>query len=279
LEIFSTRADIQRYLKAVKSTDKSIGFVPTMGALHQGHLSLIDEAKSKTDVVVCSIFVNPTQFNDTNDLENYPRPVEEDIRKLEAARCEVLFMPGVEEIYHADEHWHIDLDNLDNILEGKIRPGHYQGVTQVVKKMFDIVRPDYAFFGQKDYQQFMIISYMIKKLGLPVKPVICPIVREDDGLAMSSRNIFLSGEDRFHALALFKVLMRTKALFNSHTIEELKREADTFLEASEGVEPEYFEIYNALTFEPLTSKHTDHVIALVAARVGKIRIIDNMILK
>src|SRR5690606_24644543 len=187
--------------------------------------------------------------------------------------------PGVEEMYDKDESWHIDLNNLDEVLEGSIRPGHYQGVTQIVKKMFDIIEPDYAFFGQKDYQQFMVISYMVKKLSVPVKLVRCSIIREDDGLAMSSRNVYLSGEDRIHALALYEVLSKTKAQFDTHTIQELKREADAFLEASEGVEPEYFEIYNATTFEPVTSKHADHIIALVAARVGKIRIIDNMILK
>jgi pantoate--beta-alanine ligase len=277
LEIFRTRAEVYSRLKELRSAGKSVGFVPTMGALHLGHLSLIEAARDKTDIVVCSIFVNPTQFNDKKDLENYPRPIEADILKLKNAKCDILFLPEVDEMYSSSDKWHIELNNLDNILEGEIRPGHYQGVTQIVKKLFDIVNPDYAFFGQKDYQQFIVISYMVKKLHLKVKLIRCPIVREPDGLAMSSRNVYLEGADREQALALFKGLNRAKAAFKDKTISEIKSDVLEFLKESPGIQVEYFEIFNANNFEPVSSKRAGSIIALVAARVGKIRIIDNMI--
>jgi len=250
-----------------------------MGALHPGHLSLIKHARQKADVIVCSIFVNPTQFNDKKDLENYPRPVEDDIRKLEEVNCDVLFIPAVNEMYNSADHWNINLGNLDHILEGKIRPGHYQGVTQIVKKLFDTINPHYAFFGQKDYQQFMVISYMVKKLHIKVKLVLCPIIRESDGLAMSSRNIYLSPADRINALALFKALSKAKELYKTKTIPHIKNEVSSYLHSANGIELEYFEIFDANSFKAVSSKRSASLIALVAAKVGQIRIIDNMILK
>ena len=278
MKIFRTRAEVHNYLVELKPEGKSVGFVPTMGALHQGHLSLIAAARDKTDIVVCSIFVNPTQFNDKKDLENYPRPIEDDISKLRQAKCDVLFLPDVDEMYTSDDKWYIELNNLDNILEGEIRPGHYQGVTQIVKKLFDIVTPDYAFFGQKDFQQFVVISYMVKTLGMKVQLIRCPIVREDDGLAMSSRNVYLSAEDRQNALALFRALTNARKDFDTLSIEQVKQNALDYLTTAPGIEYEYFEIYNADTFRPALSTDKNNIIALVAARVGKIRIIDNMIL-
>ena len=278
MKIFTTRAEVHKYLEQFKPQGRTVGFVPTMGALHPGHLSLIDAARGKADVVVCSIFVNPTQFNDKKDLENYPRPIEEDIQRLEEANCDVLFLPEVNEMYSSSDKWHIELNNLDNTLEGEIRPGHYQGVTQIVKKLFDIVKPDYAFFGQKDFQQFVVISYMVKKLDINVQLIRCPIIREKDGLAMSSRNVYLSAEDRQHALALFKSLTKAKADFGNLSIAQLKKNAIDCLLKAPGIEMEYFEVFNADSFEPAVSKQTDTIIALVAARVGKIRIIDNMLL-
>jgi pantoate--beta-alanine ligase len=279
LKIFYSRQAVHNYLSELRASGKSIGFVPTMGALHAGHLSLIKLARQKADVIVCSIFVNPTQFNDKKDLENYPRPVEDDIRKLEDVNCDVLFIPGVNEMYNSSEKWNIELGNLDNILEGKIRPGHYQGVTQIVKKLFDTINPQYAFFGQKDYQQFMVISYMVKKLRVKIKLVLCPIIRESDGLAMSSRNIYLSPADRKNSLALFKALSKVKELYKTKTIPQIKNEASFFLRSAPGIELEYFEIFNANSFNAVTSKRPASLIALVAAKVGSIRIIDNMILK
>jgi len=249
-----------------------------MGALHAGHLSLIEAARRRTDVVVCSIFVNPTQFNDKKDLENYPRPIEEDLRKLKEFKCDVLFLPEVDEMYNSSEFWKIELGNLDKILEGQIRPGHYQGVTQIVKKLFDTVQPDFAFFGQKDYQQIMVIAHMVKKLRIRVKLVICPIIRENDGLAMSSRNVYLLPRERMHALALFRSLTLAQELFKTESLAQIKIKVNAFLESCPGIEVEYFEIFNASTFEPITSKRAVTMIALVAARIGKIRIIDNMYL-
>jgi len=278
LEIFRTRTEVHSYLEKVKIDGNSIGFVPTMGALHEGHLSLIDAARTKADVVVCSIFVNPTQFSDKKDLENYPRPIEDDIKKLEGANCDVLFLPKVDEMYNSNDNWHIKLNDFDTILEGEIRPGHYQGVTQIVKKLFDIVRPDYAFFGQKDFQQFVIISYMVKKLGINIQLIRCPIIRENDGLAMSSRNVYLSKEDRQNALSLFNSLTRAKEEFSHMSIPQVKKNAMDYLSNAVGIKVEYFELYDINTFEPASSKQAENVIALVAARVGNIRIIDNMIL-
>lgn len=279
MEIFTTRKEVHNYLKKVKSVGQTIGLVPTMGALHAGHLSLIEAALKKTDLVVCSIFVNPTQFNDKSDLENYPRPIEADIQMLKEANCSVLFAPQSEEIYHNNEKWSIGLNGLDKILEGAIRPGHYQGVTQVVKKLFDIIRPDYAFFGQKDYQQFMVVAYMIKKLRMKVKLVQCPIIREQGGLAMSSRNVYLNPKEREEALILYQGLRRAKEKFNSVPVNELKKDVGEFLNSCPAVRIEYFEICNARTLEPVTSRRAKNIIALVAAKIGKIRIIDNMMLK
>lgn len=276
MKIFNSKQAVRTYLDELRSKSKSIGFVPTMGALHDGHLSLIEQARKKADIIVCSIFVNPTQFNDKKDLENYPRPVEEDIKKLEQAECDILFLPDVNEMYSSSENWSIELDNLDKILEGKIRPGHYQGVTQIVNKLFNIIKPDFAFLGQKDYQQFMVISYMVKKLRIKVDLILCPIIREKDGLAMSSRNIYLSANDRKNALALFKALSKCRELFKTKSINQLKAEIISYLKSAPGIEMEYFEIYNAKSFQIAKSKRTGSIIALVAAKVGPIRIIDNM---
>ena len=278
MKIFRTRAEVHTYLEQLKLEGNTIGFVPTMGALHDGHLSLIDAAGEKSDVVVCSIFVNPTQFNDKKDLANYPRPIEDDVKKLEGASCDVLFVPEVEEMYNSNDKWHIELSNLDNILEGEIRPGHYQGVTQIVKKLFDIIQPDYAFFGQKDFQQFVVISYMVKKLGVKVQLIMCPIIREKDGLAMSSRNVYLSTEDRQNALSLHRSLTIAKEDFRNLTISQVKGNAVDYLSKAHGIDVEYFELFNTNTFQPASSKQTENIIALVAARVGNIRIIDNMLL-
>jgi len=275
LKIFTTRAQIQQYLSSLSG--KAIGFVPTMGALHNGHLSLIKQAKAGNNVVVCSIFVNPTQFNDPKDLENYPRPIEADIAKLEQANCDVLFNPAVNEIYDTDEHWHLNIGPLEHLLEGEFRPGHYQGVTQVVYKLLDIVKPATLYMGQKDYQQFMVVSLMVELLHVPVKMVMCPIERETDGLAMSSRNVHLSAEDRRHALVLSKTLNWVKANFAADTIPQIQQQAFDMLKQEEGVAPEYLQIVDGETLLP-ANKSTKNVVALTAARVGKTRLIDNMLI-
>jgi len=277
LNIFTTKQSLQQFLQEIRDTNKTIGFVPTMGALHQGHLSLIEQAQQHSDEVVCSIFVNPSQFNDPKDLEKYPRPIEADIKMLEKGHCDILFNPPVSEIYDDNEKWHLNIGEAEYLLEGKFRPGHYQGVTQVVYKLFNIVKPDTAFFGQKDYQQFMIISQMVKQLNLPVKLVMCPILRDADGLAMSSRNIHLTAEDRRHALVLSKTLNWVKDNFDRSKLAELNQEADLMIGNEPDVESDYFEIADADTLHPAT-EHTKNIIALVAAKVGRTRLIDNVFL-
>lgn len=261
-----------------RSNGKNIGFVPTLGALHQGHLSLLDKAQQLSDEVVCSIFVNPTQFNDPKDLEKYPRPIASDIEKLEQAACDVLFNPEVNEMYASNEQWHLEIGELEHLLEGKFRQGHYQGVTQVVFKLFDIVKPDVAFFGQKDYQQFLIIQKMVELLKLPVKLVMCPILRENDGLAMSSRNIHLSPTDRQHALVLSKTLNWLKQNFDRTKIPYIAHECETMINAEPDVQLEYFEIADGDNLHP-ANEGTKSIVALVAANVGNTRLIDNVIIR
>ncbi len=277
MNIFTTKQALNQYLEQSRASGKTIGFVPTLGALHQGHLSLIRQAQQNSDEVVCSIFVNPSQFNDPKDLEKYPRTIEADIKLLEGVKCDVLFNPPVSEIYDGNEQWHLNIGELERLLEGKFRPGHYQGVTQVVYKLFNIVKPDVAFFGQKDYQQFLIISKMVESLNMPVKLVMCPIMRETDGLAMSSRNIHLTAEDRQHALILSKTLNWIKNNFDRNSLPQLKTQAEHMINDEPGLELDYFEIADGDTLHQAT-KDANSIVALVAAKVGKTRLIDNVLL-
>jgi pantoate--beta-alanine ligase len=277
LKIFTTKKELAQYLQQTRASNKTIGIVPTMGALHQGHLSLIEQAQQFNDEIVCSVFVNPSQFNDPKDLEKYPRTIEADIRMLEKVDCDVLFNPPVDEIYGDNEQWHLNLGELEHLLEGEFRPGHYQGVTQVVYKLFNIVKPDTAFFGQKDYQQFLVISKMVELLNMPVELVMCPIKRESDGLAMSSRNVHLTADDRRHALILSKTLNWVKDNFEIGNIAKLKKEAELIIGAEQDVEPDYFEIADGDTLYPAITG-SKKIVALVAAKVGKTRLIDNIML-
>ena len=284
MKIFTTKKTFDGYLEKLRRERKTIGFVPTMGALHKGHLSLLAQAQQSSDVTVCSIFVNPTQFNDPMDLEKYPRPIASDISKLEKAGCDVLFNPDVNEMYAANEQWHLDIGELEGLLEGKFRPGHYQGVMQVVYKLFAIVKPDLAFFGQKDYQQFQVIQKMVDLLNLPVKLVMCPIQREADGLAMSSRNIHLSAVERQHALVLSRTLDWLKENLDPNKIDSLLEECKKRIDAEPGVKLDYFEIVHANDLHAATAgnwnpdhKSTFDIVALVAAKVGNTRLIDNYI--
>ncbi|HVW96764.1 MAG TPA: pantoate--beta-alanine ligase [Mucilaginibacter sp.] len=277
MKTFTTKAHLQQHLQQLKVSGKSVGFVPTMGALHAGHLSLIAQARSENDAVVCSVFVNPTQFNDPKDLEKYPRTLDADTRLLAEAGCDILFAPETSEMYDDNEHWHLDIGEAERLLEGKYRPGHYQGVTQIVYKLFSVVKPDAAYFGQKDYQQFLIIAKMVKLMGMPVRLVMCPILREDGGLAMSSRNVHLSADDRRHALVLSKTLNTIMRKFSPENIDGLKTEAAQLISAEPGVVLDYFEIADGETLHPATAD-SSRIVALVAAKVGNTRLIDNMIL-
>ena len=281
MEIFKTKAALKAFLKPLKASAKTIALVPTMGALHNGHISLIKLAQQNADIIICSIFVNPTQFTDPKDLEKYPRPIEHDLAMLADAGCNGVFMPNVEEMYPtgADEAWHIDLGNAEFLLEGEFRKGHYQGVTQIVKKLFDAVEPDVAMFGQKDFQQVLMIKNMLAYFNLPITIITCPIIREEDGLAMSSRNIHLSEDDRKHSLVLSKSLQFVVDHFNEYSLAELEDQAKSFYKNMEGVELDYFTIANGDTLEPARSKDENNLVALVAAKVGSTRLIDNMIIK
>ncbi|SFH28021.1 pantoate--beta-alanine ligase [Pedobacter insulae] len=265
----------------LKKGKSKVALVPTMGALHKGHLSLIKIAQQEAEIVVCSIFVNPTQFTDPKDLEKYPRPLEHDIKMLNDAGCNIVFMPTVKEMYPLfpkPEKWHIDLGPAEFLLEGEFRKGHYQGVTQIVKKLFDAVNPDIAFFGQKDFQQVLMIKNMVNVFDLPLEIISCPIIREEDGLAMSSRNIHLSATDRKNALVLNKALTYTKDHFNKLSISELLSHAKAMINNTPGVELDYFTIADESTLLPITNKDVKNSVALVAAKVGDTRLIDNMLL-
>lgn len=281
MEIFKTKAALKAFLKPLKASGKKIALVPTMGALHNGHISLIKLAQQNADIIICSIFVNPTQFTDPKDLEKYPRPIEHDLAMLQDAGCNGVFMPNVEEMYPAgaDEKWHIDLGNAEFLLEGAFRKGHYQGVTQIVKKLFDAVEPDVAMFGQKDFQQVLMIKNMLAHFNLPITIITCPIIREDDGLAMSSRNIHLTPEDRRHSLVLSQSLQFVIDHFDEYTLAELETKAKALYDGIDGVALDYFTIANGDTLEPAKTKTEDNLVALVAAKVGSTRLIDNMIIK
>jgi len=281
VEIFKTKASLQAYLQEARSTGQKIALIPTMGALHEGHLSLLNYAKPISDIRVCSIFVNPTQFNDPKDLEKYPRPIENDIRLLESVDCDILFLPSVDEMYpDKNEAWHLDLGELDQIWEGERRPGHFQGVTQVVYKLFTLVQPDIACFGQKDFQQVMVIKRMIAMKDLAIQLAICPIIRDQDGLALSSRNARLSDAGKRTALALSRSLQYVKDhIHDAIPLAEIKDKALQILTDTEGLTVEYFALC-----ESSTLKEVNHIdfskqhVALVAAWVEGVRLIDNMIL-
>jgi pantoate--beta-alanine ligase len=278
LKVINTIAALKSLLSPIKLAKQKIALVPTMGALHKGHVSLIKIAQQHADLVVCSIFVNPTQFTDPKDLERYPRPLEHDIKMLEDAGCNVVFMPSVKEMYPVKEDWHIDLGPAEFLLEGEFRRGHYQGVTQIVKKLFDAVSPDVALFGQKDFQQVLMIKNMVAHFNMPVELISCPIIREDDGLAMSSRNIHLSPEDRQHSLILSSALAYIKDNFDKESISQLLSNAKEMINRFPGVELDYLTIADGETLQPATEKSQSNLVALVAAKVGETRLIDNMLL-
>lgn len=292
--IFHTTSQLKTFLNKVENEKKTIGFVPTMGALHQGHVSLITIAKQHCDVVVCSIFVNPTQFNDPNDLKNYPRTIDTDCKMLEKANCDVVFIPEVLEMYTSEElelkkqgledkSWTegkvVDFGIIGSVMEGAHRPGHFNGVAQVVSKLFRAVMPQKAYFGQKDFQQLAIIRSMTKQLGMNIEIVSCPIVREANGLAMSSRNERLTPEERQKAAIISKTLFDIKELQKHKTIAELKAFTETQLKTEALIELEYIEISNAETLEPITN-YTDakSAVACVAVKLGAVRLIDNIVL-
>ncbi|MFD2597746.1 pantoate--beta-alanine ligase [Sphingobacterium corticis] len=280
MEIILDPIALKQYVHNVKQEQKKVGFVPTMGALHEGHLTLIQEAQKKTDIVICSIFVNPTQFNDPKDLEKYPRPIEQDKALLNQIGCDVLFLPDVSAMYPPNEpEWSIDLGNLDRIWEGEHRPGHFQGVTQVVYKLFQLVQPDVAFFGQKDFQQVMVIQRMVEVKKLPVQLDIVPTKRNEYGLALSSRNTRLSPEGIEHAYALPRALNRIQQQFKSVDLQHLTPEAIQTIEQTSPLKVEYLAICEAKTLALATMIEDDKdYVVIAAAWIEGVRLIDNVIL-
>lgn len=277
--LFKKVTDLQLYLQQSQGKGSSVAFVPTMGALHQGHLALIRQAQANYDLVVCSIFVNPTQFNDENDLEKYPRTLENDIDLLEGIGTNVLFYPSVHEVYpeNLDTKLKIDLGLLDQVMEGVFRPGHFEGMAQVVKRLLDIVRPQALYMGQKDFQQFTIVQHMLQQLRMPVELVISPIIREEDQLAMSSRNRRLTNDIRKRATILFKTLDQARRDMGKYNPNDLKERALEQLTIPD-FRPEYFEIVDGYTLQPI-KKWDEHnyVVACTAVWAGEVRLIDNMI--
>ena len=281
MEIFSTIKEARDCLINLKKEGKTIGFVPTMGALHRGHFSLLELSKKENDISVSSIFVNPIQFNDKKDLEKYPRTIEDDILKLKTAHCDVLFAPSVEEMYPSNQakEAEIDLGNLDKVMEGKLRPGHFQGVCVVVKKLLDIVQPTKAYFGEKDFQQLAVIKHMVKILNIPVEIIPCPTFREADGLAMSSRNVFLNPDERKNVPLIYQIMMEAKLLKTNKKIIELKRWVEEKINENPFLRLEYFEIVNSETLASAQGwNETKSLRVCIAVKVGSVRLIDNIAL-
>lgn len=279
--LFKTVQQLQAYLNTLKQEKKSIGFVPTMGALHNGHLSLIQKAKSENECVVCSIFVNPTQFNDDLDLEKYPRTAAKDINLLTSVNADVLLMPSVGEVYPPglDTTLKLNFGSLADVMEGKFRPGHFDGMAQVVNRLLDIVQPNNLYMGQKDFQQLTIVRSMLKQLESDVNLVMCPIIREEDGLAMSSRNVRLTAKNRKLSVKINQTLLKAKKMMKNKTPREVQAWAMDQLSIPE-FKSEYFEIVDGITLQTINDfEETDFVVACTAIWVGDVRLIDNLVLK
>lgn len=278
MKVFDTVKSLQEVLFPLKKQGLKIGFVPTMGALHNGHISLVEQAKDMCDYVVVSIFVNPTQFNNPSDLEKYPRTLKKDTELLMKADVDFIFAPNPNEVYPADYTPPvIDLGVLDKIMEGKFRPGHFQGVVEVVKRLFEIVQPDFAYFGKKDFQQVAVIKHMVQIFQLPLTIVECPIVRNEYGLAMSSRNARLSPEEQKKSLAIYKTLLFAKNNIGNHTPKELVDMCRKHIEASD-LKLEYIEIVHPSTLISLSEEWENGAVCCIAAYCGEVRLIDNMVL-
>lgn len=281
MEIFEEIEPLRAFLKGKREALKSIGLVPTMGALHDGHLALIRASKAENEVTVSSIYINPTQFNNQADLDKYPRTREADIKLLEAEGCDVLFAPQNAEMYSENQSLIFDFGTLDKVLEGKFRPGHFSGVALVVSKLFNIVQPDMAYFGQKDYQQFQVINRLKEELKFSIQLRSVPIIREKSGLALSSRNQRLSEQDKRNALFLYETLSEAKAqLLNGASFSKVRLEAEARVKKYEGVKLEYFELANKNTLQELGDiRDFKNGILLIAAFVNEVRLIDNMLLE
>jgi pantoate--beta-alanine ligase len=278
MQVFYEIQALQTYLKTERLQDKTIGFVPTMGALHEGHLSLIETAKNQNDITVCSIFVNPTQFNNPDDLAVYPRTLEADCQMLEKVNCDIVFAPSAAEMYPNLPILKFNFGALETVMEGKFRPGHFNGVGIVVTKLFNIIQPNKAYFGQKDLQQCAVINCLVKDLSFSLELVICPTQREKDGLAMSSRNRNLSSEQRALAPYIYKALQKASELLKSQSSSEVRKYIEEYFFRVSSIELEYFEISDFETLLPIEELSEGKTALCIAAFLGKTRLIDNVII-
>jgi len=270
--------ELKRLIRAAKSEGKRVGFVPTMGALHAGHLSLIEQAGRQTEFVVVSIFVNPTQFNDPNDLVRYPRNLERDLALLDPTPCQFVFAPEVETMYPEQDTRQFNFGHLEQVMEGKFRPGHFNGVAQVVSKLFDMAEPDKAFFGLKDFQQIVIVKAMIKKLDLQVEIVPCPIIREANGLALSSRNERLTPEQRANAAHIYKTLTEAGNKAAQMNVKESKDWVVDQIDANPYLKTEYFEIVDDENLQSIERWDQPlNKVGCIAVFCGDVRLIDNVV--
>ncbi len=279
--LFKKISGLRKFLEAYRAKNRAIGFVPTMGALHEGHISLVRQSLSETQCTVCSIFVNPTQFNEPSDLAKYPRAPAKDLEMLYKAGCHAIFMPSPEEVYPQglDTRVELDFGSLAETMEGRFRPGHFEGMAQVVKRLLDIVRPDKLFMGQKDYQQYLIVRHMARVLSIPVEVAACATIREKNGLALSSRNQRLSPEQREKAAMIYQTLQQASKWMSQYSPREVEQKALRQLEAP-GFRPEYFEIVDADSLQPAPDfESPSSIVACTAVWAGEVRLIDNLILK
>ncbi|WP_320051568.1 pantoate--beta-alanine ligase [uncultured Acetobacteroides sp.] len=280
MKVVRTAAELNEEVAKQRKDGQTVGFVPTMGALHVGHISLVNKCLNDGCYTICSIFVNPTQFNDKNDLKNYPRMPEKDLALLEECGVHLVFMPSVEEIYPEPDTRVFDFGSIDKVMEGAKRPGHFNGVAQIVSKLFAIVNPDKAYFGEKDFQQIAIINAMVKQLGFKVEIVRCPIVRDTDGLALSSRNMLLNEKQRKSAPNIYRALSDAKQLGTSFSIKEIKEKVIAQINADNELKVEYFDVVDADSLQSLSSwEESNNIFGCIAVQVGAVRLIDNIRLK
>ncbi len=277
MDIIHNIGELQQKLDSHKENGLSTGFVPTMGALHQGHISLVERAARENDIVVVSIFVNPTQFNNPDDLHNYPRTLEADTTLLRKFKCDYVFAPDEKTIYPEPDTRIFSFGRLEAVMEGMHRPGHFTGVARVVSKLFSIVKPHRAYFGEKDFQQLAIVKNMVDQMKFDISIVPCPIIREDDGLAMSSRNALLTPAQRNAAPSIYQAMKKVEKKYNTNTIKELKAYFKEAVELSPLMKVEYVEIADELTLEPIDQKiDKQNVRLFVAVHAGGVRLIDNL---
>ena len=277
MKVIHTIKDLQAELTVLRAQGKKVGLVPTMGALHVGHASLVKRSVSENGVTVVSVFVNPTQFNDKNDLAKYPRTLDADCRLLEDCGAAFAFAPSVEEMYPQPDTREFSYAPLDTVMEGAFRPGHFNGVCQIVSKLFDAIQPDRAYFGEKDFQQLAIIREMVRQMNYKLEIVGCPIVREEDGLALSSRNKRLSAQERENALNISRTLFNSRTFATSHTVSETQKMVEEAIEAAPGLRLEYFEIVDGNTLQKVNSwEDAQYVVGCITVFCGEVRLIDNI---